>query len=323
MNIPIEILIDDCKFITTIECINSHKNFLLSKIINHEVKDQNVVMTGNKLYINRDPESFKIIMDFIRGYYIDINSYDVKLISKFQNDLEYFNLVDYFSETNKKNNLIKINSFWKDNKESSINKESLNNKINQEIDTMDMESVPNNNSTQQGGMTFEEFMEPYEDNFSETNTLDIENIQIIDINPINNNIINDDDKINSNIINEIKLSDENSINMINKISNDENIKKMIINLNNHYYNNTKSDVDSDVDSDIELTDTYVRDITGVTDVINDNIETKYVKLNESDILDKHSEDLTIVSSNISTDISKIVDSNGNTKKVIKKLFRIE
>src|SRR6185437_3118969 len=94
----ITFLVDDCKFTLSRRTFQLYPDSLLTKIVNHKVIDKTVtcdIVKKNIFYVDRDPESFKYIVDTIRGYDIgNPNNIENKnLCKKVIHDLEYFGLI--------------------------------------------------------------------------------------------------------------------------------------------------------------------------------------------------------------------------------------
>lgn len=90
-------LVDDHKFVLTKMTLNNHPESLLTKIVNGDATDSSIIFNHQQslFYVDRDPEAFKYIIDYHRGYDINMNAIENKnLQAKILHDLKYFNLYD-------------------------------------------------------------------------------------------------------------------------------------------------------------------------------------------------------------------------------------
>lgn len=88
--------IDNTKFVLNKDIFNNYPDCLLTKILKNEIKDISVIpdkIDKSVYYIDRDPESFKYIIDHLRGYTVQPdNIKDINLRNKVQYDMKYFGL---------------------------------------------------------------------------------------------------------------------------------------------------------------------------------------------------------------------------------------
>lgn len=92
----ITFLVDDRKFVLNKDTFNNHPDSLLTKIIKNETKDPSIIqdkLNRSIYYVDKDPESFRYIIDHLRGYTIQLdNIKDINLRNKVQYDMKYYNL---------------------------------------------------------------------------------------------------------------------------------------------------------------------------------------------------------------------------------------
>ena len=90
-------IVDDKKFIVSIDTLNLYPTSLLTKVVTQNVSDK-YIKPSNKIdedsviyYVDRDPLSFKYIVDYLRGYDLDLEE-NKQLHDKITFDLKYFGL---------------------------------------------------------------------------------------------------------------------------------------------------------------------------------------------------------------------------------------
>lgn len=92
----ITFLVDDHKFVLNKDTFNNHPDSLLTKIIKNETKDPSIIqdkLNRSIYYVDKDPESFRYIIDHLRGYTIQLdNIKDINLRNKVHHDMKYYNL---------------------------------------------------------------------------------------------------------------------------------------------------------------------------------------------------------------------------------------
>jgi hypothetical protein len=109
--------VDDKTFVLMRETIESYPNTLLAKgIQNPNFKDKYIKISGNDIYIDRNPESFKYVIDRLRNYEINLDSITDEFFKRrVIDDLDYFDLFCPFDDSSvdiKINNLKpEINDF--------------------------------------------------------------------------------------------------------------------------------------------------------------------------------------------------------------------
>ncbi|AYV76938.1 MAG: BTB/POZ domain protein [Barrevirus sp.] len=93
----ITFLVDGRTYVLLRDTFSKHPDSLLTKIINFEVTDKSVIYSGNHslttFYVNKDPKSFKYVVDYLRGYPVIINKIkNENLRNKVLMDFNYFGL---------------------------------------------------------------------------------------------------------------------------------------------------------------------------------------------------------------------------------------
>lgn len=188
-------LVDDRKFVLTKDTFNDYPHSLLTQIINHETNDKTIYVdpsNNNVFHVNRDPKAFKYIVDHLRGY--DVNLDNIKshnLRAKVLQDLKYFN-IDY-KIINLNVDTEPVNEIFG---EEAL--ESLLNPIGHEY---------NRNNTP----LLNQYQESLEKQFETKTETESENV--------------------SNLMNELNKNYDNGsmpVELINTLSNNDDIKKMII-----------------------------------------------------------------------------------------------
>lgn len=98
----VKFIVDTQKFIVSKDALDFYPECILTTVVN-EVTTCKCVIPSNKtnkdsiiFYVDRDPESFKYVIDYIRGYEIDLDlpyfMENKQLCNKIKSDLKYFNL---------------------------------------------------------------------------------------------------------------------------------------------------------------------------------------------------------------------------------------
>lgn len=100
MNQLYNVHVDDKVFRLTHNTINTYPTALLARIVNGELdENDNVVMVGNNIYIDRDPKSFAYVIDKLRNYDFDLDSITDEMFKrKVIDDLDYFDLYCVFDK---------------------------------------------------------------------------------------------------------------------------------------------------------------------------------------------------------------------------------
>lgn len=113
-----EFLVDEKKFTLTRKTLIKYQDSLISKTaFSREFNDRVFVMDSfgkTQVFIDADPDSFKHIVSFMRGYPINLNLLDSATKSKLRYDAEYFqikDIIDQFEEVqNEQNQLFETSS---------------------------------------------------------------------------------------------------------------------------------------------------------------------------------------------------------------------
>jgi hypothetical protein len=91
---------DSKEFVVSHVTLNNCPECLLTKVVNDEVVDPYIIPIDNgaNYIVDRDPDSFAVIISFLRGYPISLN-YKSQLREKILCDMEYFKLTDFKNYT--------------------------------------------------------------------------------------------------------------------------------------------------------------------------------------------------------------------------------
>jgi hypothetical protein len=104
--------VDDKIFTLMRKTIESYPNTLLARAIKQigtSFEHQYVRVCGSDIYVDRDPESFKYVIDRLRNYEINLDSItDEYFKKKVIDDLDYFDLLCAFDGNNDDGDDIKI-----------------------------------------------------------------------------------------------------------------------------------------------------------------------------------------------------------------------
>lgn len=235
----ITFIADDYKFILHRDTLNKHQNNIFIKIINKTKHDPYIIYdeTTNTMYVDRDPISFSYIVDCIRGYGCQIdNIQDINLRYKVLHDFKYFGLLKEACSKNvekhiifegEENNADDVAEILKSSNEQYNESETpYLNKFMNLLNTVSKKSV----------------IEPQtsEPQTSEPITRALESESLVDSIKGSENI-NDFIK---NINDKIQEGGAGALDIINKLSTNENIKKLI-ELQNYL---AESQHDSDAES---------------------------------------------------------------------------
>jgi len=66
-----KIVVDSTYFHISVATLKQNKECLLSKVVLDGHKDNRIFIDDDTVYVDMDPESFKIILTFLRNYPID------------------------------------------------------------------------------------------------------------------------------------------------------------------------------------------------------------------------------------------------------------
>lgn len=238
------ILIDDYRFTLLKSTLINNNSFLISRMIMTNEKNDFIKINGNTIYIDKDPLSFKYVLDKIRGYEIEIdNINDNNLKKKVINDLNFFGL----NNENKKD--------W--------NQDSILNNMSDEYDEKDVFSF--NKLTNMLNLN-----KKTEDTLRTTEAeLDTSVLRSNNNEDINNLILKIDNKLKD------KLKGGNPFEVMNTFSNDETIQNILKSINQK--NNSESDVESlNLDNDLEEESELITDVSYNPN--NTRIKTNYISI---------------------------------------------
>jgi len=134
-----KILVDNHKFFLSEKSLNNYPNNILTKIIKKQINNYNRIhfdSKHNKLYIDADPNSFQIIITYLRGYSIDIDSIDENIRTKVYSDAIYFefnDLRDSFDKLDQNNKQDNIQTQSNEDYEDTNSNYSIDSKTSDEI----------------------------------------------------------------------------------------------------------------------------------------------------------------------------------------------
>jgi len=257
MSLPKDLLtffVDDRKFILAKKTLNNYPDSLLTKIMNGSSTDDRVVVNRlqSLFYIDRDPEVFKYIVDYLRGYDLNIN--DKNLRDKVVNDLKLFGLYNDNDNDNKigNNNVIVLDV----PKNSDIDELKMGPEALHEL----LEDINNDNDNDNDND---------KPNASLASFIDILSRQKKEQKKEQKSEFNQEQIIES--LNNLN-TDNISLELIHALSNDENIKQLI---------KKNSDVLSSDSSSLNsyLSDSDGNDVEVETQVSNKNKSSRYIEIN--------------------------------------------
>ncbi len=99
--------VDDKVFNLTRRTIETYPNTLLANVINGIFVDNRIIRDGRYLYIDRDPESFKYVVYYLRNYEVDLDLItNVFLKKQVIDDLDHFGLYCNYDKVNDNHNVV-------------------------------------------------------------------------------------------------------------------------------------------------------------------------------------------------------------------------
>lgn len=227
------IRVDNDIFFLTYHTISKYQNSLLFKVLVTDQFHDRIVKKKNIVYIDADPDVFRIIISYLRGYPIDFDNISQDLKKKINYDAKYFQLNDlveiFEGESNSKND----NALTE---ESIDEKNSINNSENNEEEFKTLFNIDNE-------------IEEKKENKKEDKTEEEQYKSFIYKTNNTNNEINTEcllsrdkteiEKLINKIQDKLTLTNE-AFNVINTISTDKNICNILKNYNSQYQEDYKS-----------------------------------------------------------------------------------